>query len=204
MKRSLTFLIITLIATTTAFLACTKESSDDGSILVIDAKNILNSNNCIDYVEAIIFKTKSSFITIAKSDYLNDSFALTLPQTVSKEYLDENENGSLGLVEIVAYSADSIVGALFLGDTAKKVQVHYIFADKNFNVRGAFKFEDIEYATQVWNCSFVKGWNTLYAEVMSNNTLSFTTQQPLGVNLQWYFSVYQRIKNHGKFLTFAD
>lgn len=189
MKRSLFYLIIILIDTATAFFACTKESSYEGSVLVIDAKNVLNNSWRINSVEARMFKTKTQFISLAKSDYQNASFTLILPNIIAKENLDGDDNGRLGLVEIGTYNVSgNLTGALFLADTVKKVQVHYTYADRNFNVHGTFDFEGIEYSTQVWDCSFVKGWNMLYVEVIDNKTISFTTEQPSGINLQWYFS----------------
>jgi hypothetical protein len=85
-------------------------------------------------------------------------------------------------VWIVAFDSDGDeIGEFWLADFAAEVEAMYIYADRNFTVKG-YDCDDWK-----WDCDFKKGWNTMYGDY-SNELI--TTKKPTGSNLQWYFEDY--------------
>ena len=174
--------MIALMAIGMAFVACKKDDVD--SSRVIDAKNVFSSVN-ISSVEARLAKPTGGVVNLATADYKNASFKLTLPKTVSEDALAGDASGKLGIITIDAFYGN-MVGSLFLVDATKNIQVSYIYANKDFKVNDTFVDEENpEEGEQIWNCSFKKGWNMVYAQI-SKNEVTINTTQPSGLNLLCY------------------
>ena len=174
--------MIAIVAISMAFVACKKDEVD--SSRVIDAKSVFSSVE-FNSVKALLPELGGSVTTLSTANYKNNSFKLTLPKTVSEDALAGDVNGKLGIISFGAFR-DNMVGALYLVDNAKKIQVSYIYANKDFKVNATFiDEENPEAAPQNWNCSFVKGWNMVYLKVRAGE-VDVTTTKPSGVNLQWY------------------
>ena len=202
MKKHFIFLIIAFVAIATAFVACKKEN-DENTNLVIHATKVLSGNAKITMVEASI-SLESNILPLASDNYTNNSFKLALPKTVAEKYLSGDANGKLGFVDICAFDEyNKVIGIFGLIDVNKQVQVSYLYADKKFAVNETFIDEDEN--SQVWNCSFVKGWNTVYYEAISDSEGKVTTSKPSGLNLQWYFiNLPSPSKNAGSYMHYVN
>jgi len=179
MKRNLICFMIALMATSMAFVSCNKDNKDDSGYL-IEVKNVQNTNDDINQVKAQLASE-----VLVDSKYDDGAFTLNLPKTVSNALLKNGSNdGLFGLIEIVALNKQKkMIGEFSYQDGNKSVRAYYTYANNNFNFEYTNKQETVP---QIWNCSFTKGWNIIYAEFKEDETI-LTTQKPSGVNLKWYF-----------------
>ena len=171
--------MIALVAISIAFVACKKENKDDSGY-VIEVKNVQNTSDGINYVEAQLTSK-----VLDDSKYANGAFKLNLPETVSNDLLKSgSSDGLFGWIDIVALNKQKkTMGEFSYQDGNKNVRAHYAYANNDFK----FEYTNEQgTAPQIWNCSFVKGWNVIYAEE-TENEMRISTTKPSGINLKWYF-----------------
>jgi len=158
---------------------------------VINATNVLNANSNIATVIAILPKTGKE---IASVKYENGGFKLTLPSTVSDEYLRiahevwgelvSDNNAKYALVYFTAMNSTGEYLADFRSvsnEDVMDVVEDYIYVDKSFTVKGESEW-GFEY-----DCSFKKGWNRVYLYQHKEDKAIMTTTKPSGKIFKWYF-----------------
>ena len=137
---------------------------------------------------------------IAFVKYENGKFELNelnFPETVPDMYLGtvldnffpipeiegiSDIQAKIGFVEIYANnSAGNLNGGFNL--RSDKSFAFYIYADRNFTVKGSDKYGD------VFDCSFEKGWNIRYNYSYNSQEkyITYTTQRPLNEDFRWHF-----------------
>ena len=175
------------------FYGC-KKDSEGGTVLEINATNVINSSSEIATVKA---KIEGYGYEVASAEYKNGGFKLKLSKTVSDEYLMKpqnlwnipsnmvsDKNTLFGKVHLDAYNnAGKEIGNFCQKDDNYGIGVYiywgvywYVYANKSCTIKG-----ESNYAT--WDCTFKKGWNIVY--IYSDDL--FTTNKPSGVNFKWYF-----------------
>ena len=197
------------------FIAC-KKNEDSGDknkgSLVIDAKNVLNGNSDIVTVTAELWnENANNFHIFATSEYKNDGFKLNLSADIPDECLysidDEldfpteivsDTNTQVSTIRLYAYNnEEECIGNFYLSDELGKVKITFIYADRNFTVKGT----DTTFTyPKIYDCSFKKGWNILYSMERRKDYLC-TTQKPTEVSLRWYYHKIKEIlknKNYVK------
>ncbi|MDR2971311.1 MAG: hypothetical protein LBU83_05200 [Bacteroidales bacterium] len=178
MKKQLIVFMLTIAVITIVFVSCEKEKISRNIV----AENVQNSNDAIDFVEAFILSDKD-LPPLADADYDDHSFKLTLPKSVSDEYLEGEKNGKTGMLVLVAFDEnENEMGNFFWFDNNKKIQASYVYANKEVVAKGKLDTSP----PQTWDCSFSKGWNIIYAEAKGDETY-VSSKKPSNLSLLWYF-----------------
>ena len=205
MKKILTSVMIALMAIA-LFSTCKKDDDTVVKPSVMSAKNVINSNSDIVSVKALTYDDNTDEeVILATTPYQNDGFKLTLKTPPENclyeigyafEFEDErivvsDPNAKIGFAGATAYNhKDKEMGEFyFIGiSTRCYVDAIYIYADRNFTVKGKIDYgESVSYYEE-YNCSFKKGWNILYViEGNFEGHLLFTTKNTSGVTLEWVF-----------------
>ncbi|MCL2511087.1 MAG: hypothetical protein FWF09_03450 [Bacteroidales bacterium] len=217
-KVFLSICCMSLLAISLISVSCNKDSKDSdngsGGSFVITAKNVIGDDDEIANVEAFVANYNGNIYKIASDQYKNNGFQLTLPATVPNESLwsmyelgciDDlvnHTNAQTTIMGMLAFDGEGArIGSFWLADFESGVLVSYLYADRNFSVKG-YDCDDWK-----WDCTFKKGWN----EVYYNHELT-TTQKPSGTNLQWcfmelgsgdYLKTNPLLSYHKKMFTFA-
>jgi len=212
MKKHFNFIMIAVVAVSLLAAKCGTDPDDppsDGGTTTFDdpsviiAKDVINSNPDIVSVKAVMYNEETDEEkVIATGKYENNGFKITLPKTISNEYLfDADEafgdeqgivisdpNAKIGVAWVYAFNdKGKEIGDFYcLGITTKYyVDAMYVYADRNFTIKG--KIEEGKYVDE-YDCSFKKGWNILYA-IDGNFEYFFllSTQKPADINMEWIF-----------------
>jgi len=196
-------------------VACKKDNKSDdpgggggGTGLVIEAKDVIDSDDKIAIVEAYCFEYYSAdWSTIAKGKYENDGFKLTLSGTLNSKYLygiieelDEwaiisHPNAKIGGVSgFAALDRDNNeIGEFYcFGETDNGwIGILYLYADRDFTLKGSYTYEDDDwYEVETYDCAFKKGWNAMYSieeYYDEGDVFILTTKKPSGVIFEWYY-----------------
>jgi len=178
--------MIALMAISMAFVACKKDDKEDSGY-VIEVKNVQYTSDDINYVEAQLASK-----VLDDSKYADGDFKLNLPETVSNDLLHNGSiNGAFGWIDIFAFNKEKkVIGEFSYQDGSKNVRAYYTYANNDFKFEYTNEYQSGEETKKnIWNCTFEKGWNIMYAEIKGNETM-LTTQKPSGVSLKWYFFPY--------------
>ena len=215
-----------------ALTSCDKNKEDDtdiggggngggsGNSFTIKADNIRNSISSIATAYAYVGGEEDGKV-LASTKYQNDSFSLTLPNSVDNKYLisvadwmddgfDEgwisNNNAKMAIVYLFAWDNDKEWIGEFWHDAVndndtKSVGVYYLYIDREVTLKGEKETENGHIFSI--DCSFTKGWNTMYdvETTMNNGKWHYekTTQKPTGVAWYWYFSNWSKIPENKRF-----
>jgi len=168
---------------------------------VIDAKNVLDGSSSIKTAKANLF-TNFSEDVIASGEYLNGGFKITLPRTLSNDYLQNDWKNWMSvsdryakISQEVSFTAhalyDEHIGYFSCEGYANdyEVYLYYVYADRNFNVKGEPNWIDPDLYT--YDLSLQKGWNAVYyIHDYRNEDVKYTktTQKPSNITMKWYFS----------------
>ena len=172
------------------FAACGKEDNPE-----IESKGIASVKMRIEAVKPSedIYGISNE---LASVKYKNGFLELNFPANVPDEYLGEyfwynSENiipegviisesqVKVGLIGLYAYnSTGNFIGGFYL-DNAEWWSAEYIYADRNFSVKGKSKYG------LVFDCSFKKGWNIRYYNPLER---IYTTQPPKNVDFKWRYA----------------
>jgi hypothetical protein len=163
---------------------------DGGDTFIIDAKNVVNGSAKIVTVKATVLGEYDDYI-VASSEYKNNAFKLTL-STVPSRYLYDfmfggngvvlsDENAKMAYLDVFALdNTMKPIGYFFLDDASGgENATDYFYVDRNFTAKGTYVNDD-----EIWqvDCTFKKGWNTVYWV-----GTSLTTTKPSGINFKWVY-----------------
>jgi hypothetical protein len=201
----------------TTFSACGDDENDGESgaqtanSTEIVATNVIDFGADIDTVKAVTYRIDlnaggaiDGFEEIATATYSNNGFKITLPETLSAEYLRSyaemltsfgvelpdgivvsDMNAKIGNMNLLACDKNGEVMATFLlSDGSLGWQAYYLYADRNFTLKGEFADENGISASIDY--SLKKGWNTVYIKIIENEGIAATTQKPANVNFVWF------------------
>ena len=196
-------------------MSCKKDSKEGGEItgFVIEAENVIDANDDIATVKAIS-GMEDEMEVIATGKYKNGGFKLTLPSTLNSKYLlsiseDIEEgmvvsdpNAKVGAANwFVAYDKDgNEIGefdCVYYDEetNTNATSLFHFYADRDLTITGTIIYEHewFGYTTEIYDCSFKKGWNVFYfiEEWDNDNTyynLTLTTKEPSGITFNWYYS----------------
>jgi len=162
---------------------CSDDENDDFKNL--PTASIQNVTANIDGIEGLVDHVyltvdNSGKNVLAKTEFKNNSFSFTFPQTVDQELLysissdqtfknftisDKNANICFG--EYYAYKNDKAVGYFDYTDKAAfgAKSSYLIYTDRDVTVSG--RVNNGSQTFIIANCSFIKGWN-----LVTNNTES--------------------------------
>jgi len=184
--KKLVFILIALMAIASVLVSCQDKESGG---YVVEAKNVLYSNNKIATVEAqsIYFDASEYdyyYETIASCSYEKNGFKIKLPKTLNGKFLEpwdddgmdyitiSDKNAKVGIVEFYALdkSGEEIGEFYFEGKSSSifsEGEAVYVYADRNFTMKGTDEgFEEEDEFSYSWyeecNCTFKKGWNIIY------------------------------------------
>jgi len=190
-------------------MSCKKDSKDDGgegSGFVIEAKNVINGNDDIVTVKAIM-ETDDDLYDLATGKYKNGGFKITLPTPLNNKYLlgveeDLEEgvtvsdpNAKIGGVSYISgYDKNNHEIDLFqcLGVASNGYwYIFYTYVDRDVAITGSYTYEDDElYETGVYDMALKKGWNVTYCmiEMIDYYTCNYimTTEKPSNIDFNWY------------------
>ena len=192
------------MAVVTAFVACKKESFDD--YFVIDVQNVLGETEGITTVKAICqyqISDKWKMDTLAKAKFKNNGFRILLPNSIQSKYLAKispadwvkiSDTNALLSSKIFfdPYNSSGEMGFFLLEGKENNTSVYawYVYADRDFTLKGNIFSEHIYKSYYEYNCAFNKGWNIMYFVDGVNDDvfISFTTtQKPVNIPLSWIF-----------------
>lgn len=185
--------------------SCSKDDDEGGSgnPSVIEAKVVDGNeyNDWIATVKALIVEDEARYpgggyyfigYELTSGKYENGGFKLNLPNNVPSQYLASygdmdfdskfvsNTNAKAATIWILAYNEqDREIGSFRLAGTTIDEVATYLYADRNFSIKGNDEEGDV-------NLSFRKGWNIFYTKE-TNDSFSATTSKPGGINFKWYF-----------------
>jgi len=181
-----------------AAVACKKDSKSkggddppDGDGMVISATNII-----VDYDDSDVVKVKAMAgyydydeYKAGESNYKNNSFKITLSETVPNkylfsayDYLEDEElledlqvnpiNAKICPLDFRAYDRyDDEIGGFYQEDERSYSYTYatYVYADRNFTAKGTYSYQDYDYSCscydyyyETWNLNLKKGWNIMY------------------------------------------
>ena len=178
-------IMIALVAIATAFVSCKKPDSNGNN--VIEAKNVENSSSQIATVKAVLFDdVNDEEVYLASCKYEKNGFKITLPKTLSENYLQSggdyypewitisDKNAKVGYFELLAYdkTGDEIGHFYLERKTINEFQdgeAAYFYSDRNFTMKGTDEITEedeengISYTySEEYNCSLKKGYNIIY------------------------------------------
>ena len=209
------FFYFMTVAITMIFAACedvpvndppeddSNNNSADNKPLVIDASDVVNSNNDIVAVRVLLkyydndaqeYKEHE----IAATEYESDGFKITIP-AIPDKYLTSVSNADyfpyrlarfqtakIANVSFYAYdSTEKCIGSFYLLDDRYYLTDHiryyssYIYTDRSFTIRGID--DDI-----IYDCSFHEGWNSEYRMSESSYYEIVTEKHPNAAH-KWYY-----------------
>ena len=202
-KRKLVMLLSIMVFI--GISGCSKDDDDGGggdlnpSAINTQVVNGNEYNDWIVTVKALIETETEVEYTVATSDYKNGGFKLNFPDNVPSEYLEgadlpmqfaSDKDAKIGYCWILAYDEqDRVIGGFDLigGNSNTEVIAEYVYADRNFTVKRTEEYGD---SKVIYDLSFQKGWNIVYNIMQEGKdvyTCTWTTQNPGGIDLKWYF-----------------
>ena len=208
MKKHLNPLMIALMAIAMLATTCGPEEPKPEPPVIFDpsviiATNVINSDSSIETVKAFMDdETSWDEEVVATGKYENDGFKLTLPKTVSDNFLypigEEFEDdewvtvsdlqAKVGGTWLYAFNkSDKEIGEFYYFGINNRVWVDalYMYADRNFTIKGKYEYGKW---TEEYDMSFKKGWNIVYAvEEMHGTKFILTTQKPADLVMDWVF-----------------
>ena len=197
-------LFLALGLTTVVFNSCDKDDDNDGdtnggNASKITATNVFNGSTNIKTVKALIYweSGQNDYGTdaITQAPYLNNGFTLELPTTLEAKYLETFDADDLEgiavsdknfksyfLEDLRGYNEDDDeIGYFYLeeenGDN--DYYTSWIYSDRDVTIKG-------EDDGEKYNVTLKKGWNVVY-DSYTDDSHSFTSQKPSGVNYTWNF-----------------
>lgn len=197
-------LFLALGLTTVVFNSCDKDDDNDGdtnggNASKITATNVFNGSTNIKTVKALIYwesgENDYGKDAITQAPYLNNGFTLELPTTLEAKYLETFDADDLEgiavsdknfkscfLEDLRGYNEDDDeIGYFYLeeenGDN--DYYTSWIYSDRDVTIKG-------EDDGEKYNVTLKKGWNVVYDSYI-DDSYSFTSQKPSGVNYTWNF-----------------
>ncbi len=197
-------LFLALGLTTVVFNSCDKDDDNDGdtnggNASKITATNVFNGSTNIKTVKALIYwesgENDYGKDAITQAPYLNNGFTLELPTTLEAKYLETFDADDLEgiavsdknfkscfLEDLRGYNEDDDeIGYFYLeeenGDN--DYYTSWIYSDRDVTIKG-------EDDGEKYNVTLKKGWNVVY-DSYTDDSYSFTSQKPSGVNYTWNF-----------------
>jgi hypothetical protein len=203
MKRHFFNLFVAAVVVSFAFTACEKKKKKEKDT-VIETNDVVNSSSDIATAKAELWdESAKKFYEFSSCGYKNNWFKLSLSATIPDKFLYAIESNHFDFPESVAVSdrkakmtqkielcaynnTGEFIGNFYLRNETEKVQAFYMYADKDFTVKGT---DNRHSYPEVYNCSFKKGWNIQYCIERENEDL-YTTEKP-AATLKWYFYDYR-------------
>ena len=194
-------LFLALGLTTVVFNSCDKDDDNDGdtnggNASKITATNVFNGSTNIKTVKALIYwesgENNYGKDAITQAPYLNNGFTLELPTTLEAKYLETIDTEGIAvsdknfkscfLEDLRGYNEDDDeIGYFYLeeenGDN--DYYTSWIYSDRDVTIKG-------EDDGGKYNLTLKKGWNVVYDSYI-DDSYSFTSQKPSGVNYTWNF-----------------
>jgi hypothetical protein len=208
MKRNFFMMAFVCLFTVVALCSCSKDDDDNSSVPDPDivVENGSSYNALIDVVKLEVYSNSTGkYQTLASAEYKN-GFTLTLPESVSSQYLESlgddvpagvtvsNKNVKTGTASLNAYKSDSEAGYFYhkSGDWEGEL----MYADGDVSVTGTEtdtdEYEGTTYTLTIkYSVNLKKGWNRVYqkwTENGNNETVEITTTTPSGAT--WHFESY--------------
>jgi len=203
MKRTV-FVVTAVMAMAMVFVACKDKKPKDNSnnnnnnggnedySLVIEVKNVNDEGDDIAKVEAWV--SEMNEYLVASANYTNNGFTMTLPKVPSSKltpvayYLSvmpqlkiSDKTARFSRVEFIAYdNTGDEIGNFYLEDPITESEAAYVYADKDFTMKGTIVWDDDFIGT--FDCTFKKGWNIVY-----DTENGITTQKPAGASYVWKY-----------------
>jgi hypothetical protein len=209
MKRNYLKMAFVCLFTVVAICSCKKDDDDetggDSSIkdntFTVVVENGNSYNELIDVVKLELDEVQNSstvkYSALASAEYKNGGFTLTLPASVSSQYLEplddspdgvtvSNRNVKFAWINLSAYKSDSDIGYFYVKSGDWKGGLMY--ADSNVSITGTETESDEKdtYTTR-YSMNLKKGWNIVYTKG-NNRIYEITTTAPAGA--KWYFESY--------------
>ena len=194
MKKYYYNILTVLLAISTLFIACKKNEYIDLSIIEVD--NAKGNTSHIVTVKAVAdFQSFNSYGDVIATSPYNNGFLITLPKILSDKYLHTDESKVLsnpkakfGSIVLLAYNdKDILIGIFMLKGENGNISIEnaqHIYADRKCSLKGEI---GVGFFAAKYNCSFKKGWNLLYSIDDHSGSITFTTQKPSDINLNWEF-----------------
>ncbi len=196
-----------------------EDGNSGGIIINASVQNGSEYNTAIDHAKALLDVDEEynsedrnfywSGYTTASGQYSNGGFTMTLPETVSGEYLYSPEfeegvmvsdaNAKMGDVYFVADKSDIQVGEFFCltyapgDDVTSGCQAFYVYADKEFSITGEYErnYGDEYMYKYTYNMTLKEGWNIVYRTfTMSGTTRAYVHNNTASSGMKWYFHAY--------------
>ena len=181
---------------TAKYTVTVKEGGTGEDGFVVEATNVMFSSGSITTVKAFTW----SGYEFATAEYKNSGFKIVFPKSLPdyelEDFIDVFGTPLSLMSDIYAKAIPALLVAFnshneeigeFMhayGSDDYYVEVYYVYADRDFTVKGTDNSEDYEV---VFDCTFKKGWNVLYWIEDDGWDELFTTQKPSSINLRWYF-----------------
>ncbi len=206
MRKCLT-LFVSLIALTLIIPGCSDDDDDKINPPTASVKNVTaNINGITDLVDSV-------FLTIdpigreilAKTEFKNNQFAFTFPETLESDYLSpiitddlfkdftiSDKSAMICFSEFYAYKGHKAVGYFSYTDGANfgTKNSYYIYVDRDVTITG--KNETSSHTFIIINCAFIKGWNLVTTYGNSSETEhSETWETATYTNLKWVYNKFE-------------
>jgi len=202
MKKYYYNILTALLAISMLFIACKEGEYNDLSVIEVDY--VKGSTSYIVTVKAVAdFQGFNSYGDVIATSSFNNGFLITLPKVLSDKYLhtDESEalsnpKAKLGNIVLLAYNdKDVVIGIFMLKGENGNISIEnaqHIYADRKCSLKGEI---GMGFFAANYNCSFKKGWNIAYLIDEHSGTITFTTQKPSDINLNWEFFSFELENN---------
>ena len=166
----------------------------DGRTLIVQVEDGDQYNAIVHSVRATFW----SYETFAEGSYANGGFTLTLPQTVSSQYLItlhellesidvSDRNARITVTVFSAYSSDNFqVGSFYL--SRPWTATTFMYADRDVAITG---LEGDGYLNVTYNLFLKKGWNIIYETESNMGRDYYLTTTPVK-GLKWYGTIWGR------------
>lgn len=207
MKLNLLKTAIVCLFTVVAISSCKKD--DDGETIpsgsIRNTITVTIGNGYDDIIDSVKAETwdVGNHIVLAKTEYKNGGFTITLPDSVSSQYLpslfgDEipegitasNGNVKSAGVRLYAYKSDIRENYFRLRSGDWNGGLVYIDGDSYITGTSTDYMEEEDYTIiSIYSLNLKKGWNIVYErETRTENSVTYerTTAAPAGA--KWYFS----------------
>ncbi|MDR0511302.1 MAG: hypothetical protein LBH06_09450 [Rikenellaceae bacterium] len=205
MKKKFFFYALAAVALVAGLASCKGTNTNNGSAPVNDGSLTINAPVTVEAefaqdaalirsVKACVYH-EGNEVPIATGSYSNGKLSITLPATLSEEYLrtiDDLVPASVifsdhGVKQspyayIYAFDADGQkIGEFYLDgwDLTCTVYGQYNYFDRDCTINGTDDDEN-------YDLSLKKGWNLAYAVYMESSSL-LTTTKPSDITMQWSY-----------------
>ena len=123
-----------------------------------------------------------NFPDFIPNEYLGEYFWYNATNTIPNGITISDPQVKVGNISILTFNKlGEMIGSFGIGDGCWR-SAQYIYADRDFTITGRSN-SGLEY-----DCSFIKGWNIRYYNLIENNYRGkYTTQKTLSEEFEWYY-----------------